>query len=112
MQEPAQLVIQRTAQRFGRRRAFRIYVDRAHVGSIADGEERRFAIEPGRHEVCVRVDWCRSSVVVAAEGGEPVNLVCGSRIRGWRLLFAFVLVLVPGRCIYLEHNGRAPVARP
>ena len=112
MQEQAQLVIQRTSQRFGRRREFHIYVDGAWAVSLLDGGHHTIDVEPGHHEVRARADWYSSApVVVDAERRAPVHLLCGSRIRGWRALFTLVFMLVPGMCIYLERIEDPPAAR-
>jgi hypothetical protein len=67
-------------ERRGSRDIFRRYaviVDDAQVAKVKRGQTLRLPVSPGRHEVYLRIDWCRSpSVDISASPGEIINLRC------------------------------------
>lgn len=69
-----------TRDRQGSRDIFRSYsviVDDAQVAKVKRGQTLRLPVSPGRHEVYLRIDWCRSpSVDISASPGEIINLRC------------------------------------
>ena len=66
--------------------AYRVFVDRAQVGSIRRRETKTFDVEPGPHEVYLELDWCSSKVLdVVLSPGQDVRLVCKAKnpLGGW-----------------------------
>jgi hypothetical protein len=60
-----------------RLRAYRVTVDGLEVGEIRRGETKDFPVEPGSHEVVLRIDWCRSPTLeVDVAPGTRVPLQC------------------------------------
>lgn len=43
-----------------RARAYRVFVDGVEVGRLANGESGDYPADPGRHELFLKIDWCRS----------------------------------------------------
>jgi hypothetical protein len=41
-------------------RAYRVYVDGQYVGNVRDGATAEFSVEPGLHEVFLRIGWLGS----------------------------------------------------
>jgi hypothetical protein len=68
-----------------RRRDYRVVLDGAEIGRIGDGGQTSFDITSGRHQLMLKIDWCRSNIVVfdLAEG-QSAEFKCGSSLRGWR----------------------------
>jgi hypothetical protein len=70
-------------------RDYRVLVDGLEIGRIANGEQRSFEIDPGPHELSVKVDWCRTDPIpFVAVKDLASRFQCGSNLRGIRLVFA------------------------
>lgn len=61
-------------------RAYRIYIDGQYVGKVRNGATAEFSVDPGLHEVFLRIDWCASprAWVQSAPGGTA-KLTCQGR---------------------------------
>jgi hypothetical protein len=68
-----------------RRRDYRVLLDGAEIGRIGNGGQKSFDITSGRHQLMLKIDWCRSNIVVfdLAEG-QSAEFKGGSSLRGWR----------------------------
>ena len=81
------IIIKRVFDPFASRRGLHVVVDGREVGQLARCTERKVALAPGDHEICVQMDWWRSKpIVLNIKPGEFVPLNCGSRFR---FLFPF-----------------------
>jgi hypothetical protein len=73
-------VIAVTRMRGGSRDLFRKYlivIDGAGVAKIKRGQTLELPVTPGRHEVFLKIDWCRSpSIELEASPGQVVELRC------------------------------------
>ena len=59
-------------------RNYIVLVDDQNVGRVANGAEVQIALEPGKHFVQLKLDWCRSPVMeIDAKMGAQVLLECG-----------------------------------
>ncbi|MFS2027542.1 hypothetical protein [Massilia sp. CT11-137] len=69
-------------------RDYIVLVDGNERGRVADGQEIRLHVEPGRHRVQLKIDWCGSPAVDVdvAEGSAQV-LDCGPNATLLTLLF-------------------------
>jgi len=73
-----------------RLRAYRILVDGQERGKIRRGESVVLEVDPGPHDVQVRIDWCRSPVLpLGASAGEQVHLQCRPRASVLTVLWYF-----------------------
>jgi hypothetical protein len=67
-------------------RKYLIMIDGAVAGKIRRGQTLELPVTPGRHEIFLKVDWCRSpSVELDASPGEVIDLRCapgGSAMEG------------------------------
>jgi hypothetical protein len=78
----------RTTYWVGILRAFRIYIDGHYVGTVDDGATAEFPVEPGLHEVFLRVDWCGSPrVQVRCAPGGVARLICRGRANPFVALY-------------------------
>lgn len=92
-----------------RGRAYKVLVDGSEAGEVRQGESKSFAVEPGSHEVQMKIDWCRSrpeNVEVGA--GEPARLMCRPAANPWTVLW-YVTV---GRLRYIELDVTPASADP
>lgn len=57
------LIIKRSYEWNNRRRKFRLYIDGDSVGTISNGEIKEFNLEPGKHQLVAKIDWCQSNLL-------------------------------------------------
>lgn len=76
-------------------RKFGVIVDDKKVGAIANGKDEIYTLPPGRHDVKMKVGWCKSkTVTVDVLPGNVVNLECGTPIgRAYFLSMGAVILL-------------------
>jgi hypothetical protein len=80
-------------------RAYEIWIDGNLAGKIRRGERQRIEVAAGEHEVCLRIDWCRSpSVRVRLGIGESVELSAGPNAHPLAILY----YLTFGRSRYIR----------
>jgi len=60
-------------------RMYKIRVDGAVVGEIADGQTTTFKVNSGQHSITLTIDWCSSNTLsFEAQGDEDIHLECGN----------------------------------
>ena len=42
-------------------RPYRIYINGVYRGKIKKNETKDFEVKNGKHEICAKIDWCRSN---------------------------------------------------
>ncbi|MBC3860507.1 hypothetical protein H8K32_00200 [Undibacterium jejuense] len=83
-------------------RAYAVLIDGVKIGEIRNAETKEFSIEPGRHNISAKIDWCRTSALdFTAKEGEQLSFVVSSNLRGLRLLLIFWYAIV-ARSKYLR----------
>lgn len=79
----------RTSEWKNRFRAFTVFINGAKIGKIRNGQTITFPINPGDHELFVKIDWCESNaVVVSVPDGVTADFTCGSGFAAQRLIAA------------------------
>ena len=58
-------------------RAYVVTIDGNDVGRLRSGEKRTFSLDPGNHDVRMKIDWCGSETV-SVNGSSDTELVCDS----------------------------------
>jgi hypothetical protein len=84
-------------------RTYHVMVDGEDMGEVKRGHSRLLYITPGRHEVHVAIDWCRSpSIDIDVAAGETVELICWPKfpVRRWRRALAN-----PDEYLVLAHSA-------
>lgn len=72
-------------------RAYRLFVDEMQVGTIKRGETHSYDVEPGRRQVQLRVDWCRSPTLeVEVDFDQPARLICRPNAKFYNLIFMII----------------------
>jgi hypothetical protein len=99
--ENAIIHIERQAAWFGSLRAYRIFLDGKKSGTIRELESRTFEVQPGLHEVFLKVDWTSSPhLTMNIATGEQVKLICkGNWLAA--LLWPYFLTFGYRHCIKL-----------
>jgi hypothetical protein len=60
-----------------RARSYAVMIDAHEVAKVRRGQRLELPVTPGRHEVYLFIDWCRSpTVTVHAQAGEIIQLFC------------------------------------
>jgi hypothetical protein len=73
-------------------RSYSLVVDGSKVASIKPGETKRVSVEPGRHRIWMRLDYCRSPILeVDVDERSPARFICrpGGKF-GLTMLYATV----------------------
>ena len=63
--EKSTIRITRGNDYFGVMRKLKVYINEKHLGSVKHNSSVDFNVSPGKHDVYVKMDWCKS---------EPVTL--------------------------------------
>jgi len=74
----ASLVLTRRAGGWrDRARSYILVIDDAEIAKLRHGGRFETSLDPGRHEIFLRISWCRSQVIkVDARPGEVIRLHC------------------------------------
>jgi len=76
-----------------RLRAYKIVVDGNVVGEIKNHQEIELDISHGKHELFLKIDWCRSNVVEFEwDGNGDIKFECGSNLRGLKILLSILYI--------------------
>lgn len=57
------IIIERNSEWNNKAREIGIYIDGEKVGTIDDGKTQEYNLEPGKHEIFAKVDWCSSQKI-------------------------------------------------
>src|SRR5699024_8693923 len=88
------IIVQRAeSRRYDRIRNYKVVVDGRVAARIGNGDTATIKVEPGRHTVCMAIDWGRSKPLdVTVSPNQVVQLECGPNVkRGLALGYAPVL---------------------
>lgn len=58
-----QLLIKRRSEWINRGRNIRLYLNEQEIGSIENGETKKFELKPDSYNLIARIDWCGSQVL-------------------------------------------------
>jgi len=85
-------------------RKYKVIVKGIEIGQIENGETKEFKVEPGKHEVYLKIDWCRSNKVqIEVKEEQVVELSGGSSLRGFKLMFSiFYIIAAPNKYLWLS----------
>ncbi len=95
--------IVRIRDSLGTGRDLKVYIDDTYSGSIPYASEDIFELEPGTHQIYVKMDWCRSkSFEFEILSGESKRLFCGSKFANKSIFVGmFVSIFVPRSLLYV-----------
>jgi hypothetical protein len=118
----AELIVRRRAASQDQMCKYVVLVDGGERGRVGNDSEIRVHVEPGRHRVQLKVNWCRSPAVdVDVPGGGKQVLDCGpdtspltDYLDIFSLFYLFRIVFRPGHYLALrpgEHHAAVPDLR-
>ena len=73
-------------------RKYKIVLDGNTLGKISEGETLAFPISNGKHELTLKIDWCRSQKLIFEKNDSDVEFECGSNLRGWKIFLGILYV--------------------
>ena len=73
-----------------RLRAYKVILDGKMIGKIKNGEELEFNSPAGKHQLCLKIDWCSSNTIDFEMQGSQVEFECGSSLTGGKVLLALL----------------------
>ncbi len=83
----AKIIIERISEWNNKTREVGIYIDGKKVGTIDDGKTLEYDIEPGKHEVFAKTNWCYSQKIEldTAETTTTSLTLTGYKYGSWVL---------------------------
>ena len=90
----SQIVIQRIESHWqDKSREYRVIADGREVARVGDGATVTFAVEPGKHTICMAIDWGRSKPLeFSVDPEQTIRLECGPNAKPFlALIYALVL---------------------
>ncbi len=89
----AKLILKRTSEWVNSMRHISIYLNEKKIDSIANGETKTFEVEPGKHILRAKLDWCTSKPLVfdLPEGNTLEIELSGFKYGRWLMPVALLL---------------------
>jgi hypothetical protein len=87
------LILSRKKEWQNKARKFRIYIDGKKIDTIANGEIKEIEIEPGKHKLILKIDWCSSPEVDIEISEEKSTMMetSGYKLGNWVTLIMALL---------------------
>jgi len=73
-------------------RKYKIVLDGNTLGKISDGETLEFPISNGKHELTLKIDWCRSQKLTFDKKDDDVEFECASNSQGLNIFLGILYV--------------------
>lgn len=84
-------------------RAYKVILDGNVIGEIKNGQQVEFDVSSGKHQLNLKIDWCRSNIVDFEMNQDIVEFECGSNLRGFKILLAsFYVIFLRSKYIWLK----------
>jgi len=97
----AKIRIERNSEWNNKARAIGIYIDGKKVGTINDGETQEYQVDNGKHEIFMKIDWCRSPKINLdiTENETKILKLSGFKYGAWiySILFGIILIYFIGK---------------
>lgn len=107
-----ELVLRRAGNLYqDRARLYRVILDGREITRIATGEEKRISVQPGRHALQLKIDWCGCKpLALSVQAGEVQAFSCGPNGSA---AGAFLRVMfLWNRYLYLRHEATGTQFNP
>ena len=89
------LIIQRDSGYADSLRAYKLILNGNEIGAIRGGESKSFPVDPGRHTIQAKIDWCSSPPEEFVAEDEPIAFEVFSKLRGFKLLGSIFALFNP-----------------
>ncbi|MBO3116588.1 hypothetical protein J4050_07515 [Winogradskyella sp. DF17] len=90
------VIIERISEYRNKARKIGIYINGEKAGTISDGEIQVFDVEPGKHQIFAKVDWCGSkkNEIVLSENETKTFVLRGYKYGGVMTQFVLGILLL------------------
>ncbi len=92
-------------------RAYTLVLNGNIAGTIRNKQRIELEIPPGKHQLFLKIDWCRSNTIEFETDGEATEFECGSYHRTMGSLFTLMTVVYvlthPKQYIWLKRKNPA-----
>lgn len=84
-------------------RTYKIFLDGKHIGDIADSESVKLPVNPGEHELYLKIDYARSKKLrFDLQKNENITFECGPSMSPSKaLLMPLYLTILKNRYIFI-----------
>lgn len=90
----AKIILSRKKEWVNRARKFNVFIDGEKKDSIANGEIKEIELNPGKHKIMLKVDWCSSPELelnLKEEKSKTVE-VCSFKANRWLFPIMYVVI--------------------
>jgi hypothetical protein len=82
-------------------RKYKVFINGAKVKEISSGETWHIPLDPGKHTICLKIDWCKTkSFLFEKIEAANTELVCGASYNDWKA--NFMAFLKPSKWLYVK----------
>ena len=107
MEETAKIKLLRTSQAVNSGRKYKVWLNGEQETEIANGEKLVIEVKPGRHKIYLKLDWCKSKeLILNLEAGAEIELICGSRLVGWKKWLTLFYLFSRDKFVYLDYYNQ------
>ena len=89
------VIIERTSEYRNKARKIGIYINGEKAATISDGESQAFDVEPGKHLIFAKMDWCGSkkNEIIISENETKTLVLSGYKYGGFMTKFVLGILL-------------------
>ena len=103
----AKIKLNRDSGYVDHQRAYRVVIDGEKRAKTSNGESIEIVVEPGNHEILLKIDWLRSNTInFSINKGEKKEFDCGSSLRGARFMLSiFYVTFLWNKYLWLQESS-------
>ncbi|OFX24615.1 MAG: hypothetical protein A2041_01145 [Bacteroidetes bacterium GWA2_31_9b] len=90
----ARIILSRKKEWANRARKFNVFIDGEKKDTIANGEIKEIELDPGKHKIMLKVDWCSSPELeldLKEEKSKTIE-VCSFKANRWLMPILYIIV--------------------
>jgi hypothetical protein len=98
------IIVKRESQYADSLRKYKIILDGKEFSTISRNEEKVFQINPGKHNIQLKIGWCKSNPIeFEIKKNEKLKFLCGSNLKGLKLLLGLLYITIwTNRYLYIK----------
>ena len=105
------IVINRQSEWVNKRRDYKIVIDCAEAGKLANGGSEEFTLTPGMHKVQCKINWCSSpELELEIKDGETKFLKTGSEMKFYTVGYIILLLIIISPFIFRKLDIALPAS--
>jgi len=90
----AKIILSRKKEWVNRARKFNVFIDGEKKDTITNGEIKEIELDPGKHKIMLKVDWCSSPELeldLKEEKSKTIE-VCSFKANRWLFPIMYVVI--------------------